>query len=218
MFSSWFDLVYQPLGGFLVVFLGTLLLFAEVLVKGRFIFGLVGLSSISLYFFAHMQEGQILWMAVLYTIGLTLVVLDGKFIGDGTVGAIGVIVMITGLALPSPDVFYGISVGAAYIMGAIGSLVFLKFFPRRDLWSKLTLRDTLSSDKGYNAMNESYKQLLGKEGMAETRFNPTGTVNIDGVRYSATSAGRWIEQGSKLRVTEVSGTRILVELIEDEED
>lgn len=218
MFQAVMDLISLPLGGFVFVLIGTLFLFAEVVVRGRMIFAIVGMLAMSMYFIAHVQEGQFLLIAALYIIGLSLVVLDGKFVGDGTIAVIGFVVMLIGLALPAPNLLYGLTVASAFVIGAIGSLTFLKFFPKRDMWSKMTLTETLSSERGYNSMNEGYKLLVGKEGVSITRFNPTGSIDIEGKSYSATSQGIWIDKGQKVRVIEVSGTRILVEKLEEDEE
>lgn len=213
---EWLNFIENPLGGFVVIFIGALLLFAEVLVRGRFIFALVGLASISMYFgFFANQEDLALWMGAGFIVGVLLIVVDGKFIGDGTIGGIGLLTMLVSLAIPSPTILYGISVVAAFVLGAFCSLIFPKFFPRRKLWSKLTLQDTLSSERGYNSMNEGYKELVGVDGVAETDFRPSGTISIEGKRYSAISEGSWIKKGEKIRVNHVSGTRILVKLVDE---
>lgn len=218
MLEFWNAFVTEPTGAFIIIFIGTMLLFAEVLVRGRLIFGIVGIATIALYFTAHSLEGQILWMSVLYVVGIMLVVIDGKFLGDGTLGAIGLVAMVVALALPSPNFLHGVAVASAFIIGALCSLIFLKFFPRRGLWTKLALKDSLSSEQGYNSVNEGYTQLVGKEGIAQTDFRPTGTMKVDGKMYSASSEGVWIGKGSRVKVSQVSGTRILVEKIEEEDE
>lgn len=214
--NAWYDFVSVPVGGFIIVFIGSLLLFAEVLVKGRFIFGLIGLASISLYFAAHIQAGSAMWMGITFIIGIVFIIIDGKLLGDGTLGGIGLLIMLVSLAFPSPSVIYGIFVIAAFILGAAGAFLFPRYFTRREVWSKLTLKDTLSSEKGYNSLNESYKALVGREGVALTDFRPSGTVKIDDQIYSGVSQGKWIKKGAKLIVLEVSGTGILVEPINEE--
>jgi membrane-bound ClpP family serine protease len=217
MANPWYEFVSVPIGGFFVVFIGSLLLFAEVLVKGRFILGAVGLASMSVYFMAHVQAGSALWMGITFLIGILMIVLDGKLIGDGTIGGIGLLLMLVSLAFPSPDFIYGVCVVAAFLIGAAGAFLFPKFLPRRKLWSKLMLKDTLSSESGFNSLNESHKALLGKEGEALTDFRPSGTLRVDGNSYSGVSDGKWIKKGSKLIIREVSGTRILVEPIDLED-
>jgi membrane-bound ClpP family serine protease len=216
MENIWQDIIFTPIGGFIVVFFGTMLLFAEVLVRGRFILGLLGLATASLYFMPHVQDGHALWMAGIYILGILLVVLDGKVIGDGTIAAIGLILMVFALAIPSPSILYGAAVVTAFIIGAFGSLLFLKFLPKRRVWSKLALHDALTSEQGYNSINEEFRALDGKEGIADTDFRPAGTISINGRKYSALSEGQWIKKGTRLLVSNVDGTRILVRKVEEQ--
>nr|WP_169871514.1 NfeD family protein [Shouchella patagoniensis] len=203
--------------GFLVVALGTLFLIGELLVRARGLFGLLGLGLISVYFLHHLNGDTGTWVIIFYLIGLGLIIFDGNVTSDGTIAAIGIIFMIVGLAVPAPDMVYSILVGMATIVGAFSSLLFLKVFPHRNMWAKMTLKDTLSSEAGYNSMNESYKDLIGKQGKALTAFRPTGTAEIDGEPYSATSGGQWIQSDADIEVVSVDGTRILVKAIEAKE-
>ncbi len=217
MDNFWLDFISQPLGGFVVILIGTFLLFGEVLVKGRFILGLTGFVVMSLYFTHHVQDGQALWMAGLYILGILLLVIDAKFIGDGTAGVIGVLLMIIALAIPSPTVLYGAAVVTAFIFGAFCSLLLMKILPKRDLWSKLTLKDELTEEKGYTSLRKGYKELEGKEGMAMTDFRPSGTMRVEGEQHSAVSDGEWIGKDARIKVINVSGARILVRRIEEKE-
>lgn len=204
--------------GFIVIFLGTLFLFGELLVKARGLFALLGIGMTAMYFLHHLNGDAGFWVLILYIVGIVLIILDGKLFSDGTVGLIGVILMIVGLAIPAPSIIYGVLVGMGFILGALSSLFFLKVFTRRQMWSKLTFKDRLTSDRGYNSINDSYKELVGKKGKTMNAFRPTGTVNIDGQPYSATSGGQWIEANAEVEVASVDGTRILVTRIENKEE
>ena len=196
--------------GFIVIFLGTLFLFGELLVKARGLFALLGVGMTATYFFHHLTGDTGFWVVILYLIGIVLIILDGKLFSDGTVALIGVILMVVGLAIPAPTLVYGILVGMAFILGALSSLFFIKVFTRRQMWSKLTFKDRLTSERGYNSINMEYKELVGKKGKTMNSLRPTGTVNIEGQPYSATSGGQWIEAEQEVEVTSVDGTRILV--------
>ncbi|GAK04214.1 hypothetical protein JCM19037_2599 [Geomicrobium sp. JCM 19037] len=209
---AWLDI---SMIGFIVVLLATMLLIGELLVKSRGIFGIVGVVLITLYFTHHLDSVTNIWVVVTYALGLTLILIDGKVFGDGLVSALGVILMIVGLAIPAPDLVYAILVGIAVLAGGAASFLFMKVFPRRDLWTKMTLKDTLSSEEGYNSMNDSYRDLVGEHGDAITDFRPTGTIEIDGKPYSATTGAGWIKAGTHVRVKSVDGTRILVEEVKE---
>ncbi|PAD92978.1 NfeD family protein [Shouchella clausii] len=204
--------------GFIVVAFGTLFLIGELLVRARGLFGLLGIGLICMYFIYHLNGDVGTWVIVFYLIGLGLIIFDGNVTSDGTIAAIGVILMIIGLAIPAPDFVYGVLVSFATVIGAFASLLFLKVFPHRNMWAKMTLKDQLSSEKGYNSMNESYKELVGKKGVALTDFRPTGTIDIEGNPYSATSGGRWIKADTEVEVVSVDGTRILVKAVEVENE
>ncbi|MDQ0254395.1 membrane-bound ClpP family serine protease [Evansella vedderi] len=196
--------------GFIVVFIATLFIFGEVMVRAKGLFGIIGVVLMALYFSYHLDVSASLWVVLLYIIGLALIIFDGKVTTDGTIALMGLLLMVLGLALPAPGIVYGILVAMALILAAPASYLFTKVFPSRNMWSKMTLKDKLSSDLGYNSMNESYKELLGKEGITKTPFRPTGTVEIDGKLYSATTDNLWVESGEKVKVISVDGTRIVV--------
>lgn len=196
--------------GFIVIFIATLFIFGELMVKAKGIFAVIGVAIMAMYFSYHLTASQSLWIVILYFIGLALIIFDGKVTGDGTIAIIGLVLMILGLALPAPGITYKILVGMALIIAAPTSYLFTKVFPKRSLWSKLTLNEKLSSELGYNAMNESYKKLVGKSGVTKTPFRPTGTVEIDGEFYSATTDNQWLDAEVKVKVISVDGTKIVV--------
>ncbi|MDQ0299714.1 membrane-bound ClpP family serine protease [Salibacterium salarium] len=201
--------------GFLVVFFGTLFLMGEMLVKAKGLFALLGIAFMSLFFSFHIDAGGNMWIIILYVIGIALIVLDGKVISDGTIALFGALLMGIGLAVPTPSVTYGVLVVFGYITGLFGSGLFLKVFSSRNLWSKMTLKDQLGSEQGYNSMNQTYKELEGKEVKTLTPFRPTGTIIFEGRHYSATSGDQWLEPGEMVKVISVDGTKILVRRSEE---
>ena len=81
----------------------------------------------------------------------------------------------------------------------------------------MALKDALTTEKGYTVLNEAYKALVGKEGVAQTDFRPTGTILIEGKTYSATTQGMWVKKGTPLKVVKVSGTHITVIPLNDQD-
>ncbi len=204
--------------GFFVVLLGSLFLFGELLVKVKGIFAIIGIGIMATYFSFHITPGSGMgvWVALLYIIGILLLVIDGKFVSDGTLAALGILMMILGIAIPTPNIIYGFLVSMALLLGAGASTLFIKVFPPRNLWSKMTLKDRLTGDLGYNSLNESYKELIGKEVVTTTPFRPIGTIKYEGKYYSATSDSQWLDAGTKVKVVAVDGTRIVVKKEEEE--
>ncbi|UTR14413.1 nodulation protein NfeD [Salipaludibacillus sp. LMS25] len=196
--------------GFFVVFIATLFIFGEMMVRTKGLFGVIGVVIMAIYFSYHVTAGDSVWIVILYLIGLSLIIFDGKVTTDGTIASLGILLMVLGLAIPAPGLTYGALVAMAFLIAAPSSYLFTKVFPRRNMWEKMTLKDRLTSEHGYNSMNDSYNELVGKTGVTKTPFRPTGTVEIDGKLYSATSDNQWIKENETVKVLSVDGTRIVV--------
>ncbi|SDN08402.1 NfeD family protein [Sediminibacillus halophilus] len=195
---------------FIITGLGTLFLFGELLINMRGIFGIIGLGFITIYFLSFLAPGAFVLMMVIYLIGLLLIIIDGKFLNDGTLATIGAVCMILSIGLSSPNWTAGLYGVIGVIIGGFCSLLFLKVFKRREMWSKLALVDQLTSEKGYNSMNETYASLIGKEAITITDMRPVGTIRVGGEDYSAVTNGQWIPRETEVRIVQVDGTKILV--------
>lgn len=198
--------------GFVLTGLGSLFLIGEVLVNARGIFGILGIGFISVYFGAYtMETSSLILMLILYFVGLLLIIIDGKVLNDGTLATIGVGIMVTSVALVAPSFALGLYAVLGVILGTLGSLLFLKVFKKRQMWTKIALKDQLTSEAGYNSMNEEYKELVNETGITLTDLRPVGTIKIHHKEYSAISNGKWIKKNTEIKVIQVDGTRILVE-------
>lgn len=200
-----------PIVGFFVIAAASMLLFGEMLVKARGIFALIGIGLMAVYFSYFLQTESLFYMGLLYIVGLLAIILDAKLMNHGFVALIGIAMMITSLAIPAPTFLYAVLAGVGLLAGLGLSFLFLKVFPSRTLWSKLALRDRLTSDLGYNSMNEGYRKLVGRPGVTVTPFRPSGTVSIDEKSYSAITNGKWLNIGTSVIVTSVDGTRVVIE-------
>lgn len=205
------SLLAYPAGGFIVILLASCLLFAELLVKARGLSGIMGGGLFIVYFSYFLTDQASPWIVALLVGGLFLIILDGKLFTTGIIGIFGFALMAIGCALPAPSLLYGMLVGIAFVIGSCGSLLFRKFLPKRDYLEKLTLRDQLTTDKGYISMNTGYNQLVGKEGVTVTPFHPVGTVKIEGRNYSAVTDGLFLAGNVPVKVVFVDGTRIVVD-------
>lgn len=193
-----------------ITLLGTMFLIGELLVNMKGLFGLLGLGFITVYFSAFLSPDMVVVMMLVYFLGLALMVIDGKIVNDGTLAIIGAVTMMIAVGLTAPNWVAGIYSVIGVLIGGACSLLFLKVFNRRKMWTKITLVDQLSSEMGYNSMQESYQQLVGLQGEAMTDMRPVGTIQINGEDYSAISNGQWVSKKDRVTVVSVDGTRILV--------
>lgn len=198
--------------------LGTLFLIGEILVNSRGIFGLLGIGLIVSYFTVYLDPGSFTVMLIIYFAGLLLMIIDGKLINDGTLAITGVVFMLIAVAFGAPSLYAGLYAVIGVLSGGAGSFMFLKIFPPRNMWGKITLKDRLTGEEGYSSMNKDYKTLIGKVGMTKSVLRPVGTVVIEGDSYSAISNGEWLEKDIEVQVVSVDGTRILVDKVKVKED
>jgi len=196
-----------------ITFLGTMFLIGELLVNMKGIFAIIGFGFITVYFSSYLATDMFIVMMLVYFLGIILMVIDGKLINDGTLATIGAAVMVIAVGFSAPNWVAGLYSVIGVILGGAASLLFLKVFKHRKMWTKITLRDQLSSEMGYNSMKESYQFLIDKRGKALTDMRPVGTIKIEEEDYSAVSNGQWISKDDEIKVVSVDGTRILVKKI-----
>lgn len=195
---------------FFIVGIATMLLLGELLVNARGLFAIFGMSFITLYFLAYLDPSMFFIMAIIYFVGIILIFIDGQFVNDGALAAIGGFLMIISVGFSSPNWVVGLYAIIGVVIGAVTSVIWLKILPKRRMWSEIALLDQLTDEEGYSSLNNSYKELVGKKGMALTDMRPVGTIKINDSHYSAISDGQWISNGKPVIVQQVDGTKILV--------
>src|SRR5690625_3706546 len=124
--------------------------------------------------------------------------------------------MILSVIIAAPNFFAGIYAVLGVLVGGALSFTFLKVFKRRNMWSKIALKDRLTNEAGYSSLNVEYEKLVGKIGITVTDLRPVGTIRIDNEEYSGVSNAQWIEKGTEIKVVEVDGTKILVNKLNEE--
>ena len=186
----------------------------EILTAGSFgLFGAVGLVSFALYFIGHFWAGNIGAGAILlFFVGLILLILEIFVIpGFGITGIMGILAVLTSLALAAPDFNQAVLTLSGSLAVALLIIFFtLKNKKTRKVWGKLILSHKLEAKEGYSSHDESLAVYTGKRGTALTTLRPAGAAEIDGKRLDVVTSGEYIEAGSGLEVLLVEGTRIVV--------
>lgn len=80
--------------------------------------------------------------------------------------------------------------------------------------SSLSLHKKLSSKEGFFSQAPDLASWKGKKGEAITDLRPSGTVMIEEKRLDAVTDGEYVDAGTPVVVTLVSGNRIVVDKIE----
>ncbi|MFC4404203.1 NfeD family protein [Gracilibacillus xinjiangensis] len=195
---------------FVIVGFATLFLVGEILVNAKGIFSLLGLGFITVYFSSFLDTGMFFIMLIIYFVGILLIVIDGKVLNDGTLAVIGTVLMVVSVGFASPNWLAGTYAVLGVFIGGLSSLLFLKVFKKRNMWTKITLFDQLTEEEGYSSINTTYKSLIGKTGITRTDMRPIGTVKVEEKEYSAITQGKWLKKDTEIVIESVDGTRILV--------
>jgi len=130
------------------------------------------------------------------------------------VGAMGVVSLVVAAILGFAA--FGVKGGFISFMGLlIGGTVFLylwiKYCPKSIFGKWFTLQE---DGKEFKSFDASRSDLKGKRGVALTDLRPAGIAEIEGSRIDVVSEAGFVTQGSKIKVIEVAGSRIVVRQIE----
>lgn len=215
--------ITSPYISALLLSLGGLGLFVEIRTPGFGIPGLLGLLFIGLFFGGHMlnqiPQG---WVPLLFVVGLALIVLEVFVIpGFGIAGILGLILMFGSVFyvfFMSTDDFniallwLSISVILTSVLAVVATI----FLPKTSPFQRFALGTVMSTDQGYHSSgNEDFQSFLGKTGVALTPLRPAGTVKIDNKRIDVVTVGDFIAQNTPVKVLEVEGSKISVEVLEE---
>ena len=145
-------------------------------------------------------------------LGLGLLLIIGELLFP-TLGALGVAAAACILGAIAVAFGESQSLGISFLVAtAIG--VPLSIFAGVRLLPRSPFGRTLVSP-GYSftdgaAVDRRDADLLGKEGVTENLLRPTGTALLDGRRVDVLTRGEPIEAGSRVRVVEIEGNRVVV--------
>lgn len=99
---------------------------------------------------------------------------------------------------------------ALLVPGAL--LIGLKLFPRSPMGRHMVSPGL--SFEGEAATDARDRAAIGREGLVESALRPTGIARIDGRRVDVVTRGELLEPGTRVRVVEVSGNRLVVAALE----
>lgn len=102
----------------------------------------------------------------------------------------------------------------------VGGFLLSRFLPKVPLFGGLLLNPDAGAPQETSSAAVGGNRLVGLEGRngtALTDLRPSGRASIDGEPYDVVTEGRYLERGADVRVFKVSGNRIVVEPVEDEE-
>jgi membrane-bound serine protease (ClpP class) len=210
----------NPIVSSLLMTIGMLGIILEIRTPGFGVPGVLGITSLGLFFWGHWLVQLAGWEEMLLVrSGLALLVLEVFVIpGFGLAGVLGIGALLAGLSLS----LIGGGATWEFVIKAVGrviisiflalaaSLVMLRFLPRLPFGRRLILETGLPAGEGYASAPAGDSSWLGKSGTVFSPLRPAGIAEIEGERVDVVSDGEFIDSGTPIVVTRVDGNRIVV--------
>ena len=193
------DLIADPNIALLLLSLGSLAIFIEIINPGVIFPGVFGVIALILAFFSlsvipfnWAGVGLIVFAFVLF--GLEIFVPSGGILGGGGVVALilGGLLLTTGNP-PEFQISRWLLIGLAAALGAIVLFVLVNVMRIRTLPAQVGIETT-----------------IGREAVVRTTLDPEGFVFFDGEMWTAESTEGAIQEGERVIITEVHGLRLKV--------
>lgn len=145
-------------------------------------------------------------------VGIILLIVEMFTPGLGASGALGIAALIAAVILRADTLANAlITLAIVLVIIGIAAFVFFRSFSKGKLSrSRIILQDSIHGES--NELHQSSMQAyIGKVGTAVTTLRPAGKANFDGTKLDVVTGGEYIEQGSRVKVVDVEGLRIVVE-------
>jgi len=205
-------------------------LFFELHSPGLGVPGLVAATSALLFFaplyVVGLAEG---WEIILFFVGVLLIIMEVFVIpGFGVAGISGILLVVLSLGsalvgnigLDFPSISHLSTAIWTMVVTLLLSILMIvslaRYLPNTSRFSRLILNDWSGDEKGYIATTLT-ENLVGKEGETLTALRPSGTVLIEGSRVDVVSSGEFIHKGERVRITEVSGNKVVASRVQTED-
>ena len=158
-------------------------------------------------------EGIETLQAVLFLLGLLLLIVEAFIPGFGIAGGTGLVLLVVGIITTARTAFEAfVMVVILILLVALMLFVILRSAKKGTLSKKLILWSASRHEEGFSTTADT-SSMTGKEGIAITILRPAGTGEFDGKRFDVVSEGAFIERGSRIKVIRTEGRRIVVEPI-----
>lgn len=157
-------------------------------------------------------------MLVCFVVGIALLVIEAFVPGFGLPGISGIVLEVAAVTLTwlnhGPLAALGMTIAVLALIAIAISMSLRSATKGKLSRSKLVLQQREINEEGYRAQ-EDMKVFLGREGVATTVLRPTGMATFDGVKLNVVSDGVFVPAETKVRIVQVEGSRIVVQVVKD---
>lgn len=212
--------------------LGFFALMAELGSPGVGVGGFTAALCFLGFFWIEGLNGNVEWLEViLFVAGLVSLAIELFVLpGFGLFGIGGLLMLLVSIVLASQTFVWPTTsaqleefsmnlfwVACLALGGMIGILVMHKQLERLPMLRWMTLQPAGAVDLDELEARESlvhWEHLLGQEGITTTRLNPSGKAQFGRDIVAVVGSGRMIDEGAAVRVVEVRGNMVIVEMAE----
>jgi len=159
-------------------------------------------------------EGIGTLQAILFIIGLALLIVEIFIPGFGIAGGTGLALLILGIILTARNPLEAVVMVVILILiAAVVLAIILRSVKKGKLGKKLVLHSAARKEQGFSTSTDT-SALIGREGVALTVLRPAGTGEFAGSRLDVVTEGTFLEKGTRIIIVRTEGRRIVVEPIE----
>lgn len=201
-----------PWVAILLLVVGVVAIGLEFMKPGLTVPGAVGVTALGLFFAGNFLVGTAGWLEVaLAVIGVILLVVEMFIPGFGVFGfsGLGALGLSIFLSVPDPRNAVTYMLWTA-LAGTVAFALIARRFSRKGLGKWLTLEQ---SAQGWQKATPDLKGLLGQEGEALSPLRPAGTARFGEQRVEVVTEGDFVTAGSRVKVIQVQGARVIVRAI-----
>ncbi len=221
----------NPIVSGLLLTFGFLGIIYELKMPGWGVSGTVGLICLALFFGANYLAGLASrFDIILFVIGVGLLAAEVLVIpGFGIAGISGIVCIVVSLYLalvPQPwpqNPWQMADVNHALLTLVIAAVMFVillaltwKVIARTPLYPAIVQMQEERAEAGYTMPSAELQHLLDEEGIALTTLRPAGRARLADKTHAVMTEGDFIPKGTRVRVIEVKGNRIVVVRADDE--
>lgn len=180
--------------------------------------GILGVSSLALFFGTHVyagfSDGLVIALAIAGVVGILFEL--HVFPGHGISGVLGALALVASivLAFGLSSIFIAAqAISIAIVLSAIFTVLATRVYPESAFFRKITFAGFQGSD--YVASRD-FTLLLGHTGIATSYLRPAGVARVEGERVDVLTEGDFVPAGAAVIVTRVQGSRVFVAPLTEE--
>ena len=162
----------------------------------------------------------LLWAILVLASALALMTLELFIPSGGLLSLLAIIALVVSISFVYQG--YGLLLGSAYLAAIVVMLpiilsVAVRWWPHTPLGKKILNLPPMDEHAESSPLFSQLDVLLGKQGQAQTKMVPSGSIVVNGRLYDAVSEGVVIECGENIKVIRVDANRIVVRKVRSEE-